>query len=137
MTTSTQGNNILVQLTLDKLENVDPSNVGFWFDKIQDGLNAANEQMYEIIYAAILESGQRQIKLGNGENKDLTTLKKIYIRSKSGNKSESLYFKRVPGRQVCFTICSGIDRNIRNKFYDAGNLFFKCRARKNRGNGGK
>ena len=34
MTTSTQGNDILIQLTLDKLENVDPSNIGFWFDKI-------------------------------------------------------------------------------------------------------
>ena len=114
MATSPQGNNILIQLTLDKLKNFDSSNVGFWFDKIYDGLkgaNIANEQMYEIIYAAIPESGQRQIKIEAGEVKDLTTLKKkiknifdpnpstkakAYISNKSlGGKSASLYVEEL------------------------------------------
>ena len=80
---SPQGNNILLQLTFEKIKNFDPTNAGFWFDKIYDGLTAANipnDQIYEIIFTSIPESGQRQIKLEAGEAKELPALrKKIYI----------------------------------------------------------
>ena len=76
---SPQGSTILLQLTYEKLKNFDPTNAGFWFDKINDGLKAANipnDQIYEIIFTSIPESGQRQIKLEAGEAKDTAELKK-------------------------------------------------------------
>ena len=62
MTNLTQGNTILVNLTMDKVKNFYPSNAGFQFDKILHGLTAANvakDKMDEIIYQAIPEAGQR------------------------------------------------------------------------------
>ena len=76
---SPQGNSILLQLTMEKIKNFDPTNAGFWFDKIYDGLKAANipnDQIYEIIFTSIPEKGQRQIKLEAGEAKDTAELKK-------------------------------------------------------------
>ena len=114
MAPSPQGNNILLQLTMEKIKNFDPTNAGFWFDKIYDGLKAANisnDQTYEIIYTSIPESGQKQIKLESGEVKDLAILRKkiknifdpnpstkakAYISNKSlGGKSASLYVEEL------------------------------------------
>ena len=114
MPPSPQGNNILLQLTFEKIKIFDPTNAGFWFDKIYDGLKAANipnDQIYEIIYTSIPESGQRQIKLEGGEVKDLAVLRKkiknifdpnpstkakAYISNKSLNgKSASLYVEEL------------------------------------------
>ena len=76
--TSAQGNNILIQLAMEKIKNFYGTNLGFWFDKIVEALSVANvsaAQMYEIIYQAIPEVGQREIKFENEENKNLPTLK--------------------------------------------------------------
>ena len=144
MAPSPQGNNILLQLTMEKIKNFDPTNAGFWFDKIYDGLNAANipnDQIYEIIFTSIPESGQRQIKLNPGEAKDTAELKKkikniydpcpstkakAYISNKSLNgKSAVLYVEELVEAlgtnstmlAICFlnVVPDKIEETVKNK----------------------
>lgn len=141
---SPQGNNIMLQLTMEKIKNFDPTNAGFWFDKVYAGLNAANipnDQIYEIIFASIPESGQRQIKLGAGEAKDTVELKKkiknifdpcpstkakAYISNKSLNgKSAMLYLEELIEAlgtnstmlAICFlnVVPNKIEETVKNK----------------------
>ena len=141
---SPQGNSILLQLTYEKIKNFDPTNAGFWFDKIYDGLKAANipnDQIYEIIFTSIPESGQRQIKLEAGEAKDTVELKKkiknifdpcpstkakAYISNKSlNNKSAVLYVEELIEAlgtnstmlAICFlnVVPSKIEETVKNK----------------------
>ena len=68
------GNNILLQLTMDKVRCFDSTNVGQWFDRIVESLTAATvsqAQIFTIIHQAVPETGQRQINFGDGEPKDL------------------------------------------------------------------
>ena len=141
---SPQGNSILLQLTMEKIKHFDPTNAGFWFDKIYNGLSAANipnDQIYEIIYTSIPESGQRQIKLEAGEAKDTTELKrkiknifdpcpstkaKAYISNKSLNgKSAVLYVEELIEAlgtnstmlAICFlnVVPNKIEETVKNK----------------------
>ena len=74
----TQGSNILLNLTMEKIKCFDPSNVGSWFDRIVHGLRAASvtdDQLFKIIYQALPETGQRQAHFDETETKTLTVLK--------------------------------------------------------------
>ena len=72
-------------MTIDEMKKFDPSNVGYRFDKLVQGLTVANIaecQMYEIIYQTIPETkdlATLRTKLKNIYDPNPSTKAKAYI----------------------------------------------------------